>query len=177
MFLVINATFALYNPSRFRKNLLERIKKLITTNDDNIIDEKLKYDINREAAKLSTLSSGKINKYEYLTGEEVRPFSRKHQIKQAKFAYSPVGKALKKQTEKQVRALKFLELSNQKYELKEIQGISPKSMLNDLIINHLKDIIKLQDITKRMIYIIIQNAEKVIVLLNIFCFLFSKRYT
>ena len=42
MFLVIDATFALYNPSRFRKNLLERIKKLITTSDDNIIDKKTK---------------------------------------------------------------------------------------------------------------------------------------
>ena len=37
--------------------------------DDQIEDEKLQYDINREAAKVSALSSGKMNKYEYLTGE------------------------------------------------------------------------------------------------------------
>ena len=36
--------------------------------DDQIRDERLQYDINKEAAKISTLSSGKINKYEYLTG-------------------------------------------------------------------------------------------------------------
>ena len=38
------------------------------TTDDKIRDEKLKYNINREAAKISSLSSGKIDKYEYLTG-------------------------------------------------------------------------------------------------------------
>ena len=37
---------------------------------DQIRDEKLRYDIKREAAKMSTLSSGKIHKYEYLTGED-----------------------------------------------------------------------------------------------------------
>ena len=41
--------------------------------DDQIRDKKLQYDINREAAKISVLSSGKINKYEYLTGEEILP--------------------------------------------------------------------------------------------------------
>ena len=41
------------------------------TIDDKVINEKLQYNINREAAKISTLSSGKINKYEYLTGEEI----------------------------------------------------------------------------------------------------------
>ena len=40
------------------------------TIDDQIRDEKLQYDINREAAKILALSSGKIDKYEYLTGEE-----------------------------------------------------------------------------------------------------------
>ena len=40
---------------------------------DMIINEKLEYDINREAAKISALSSGKIDKYEYLTSEETLP--------------------------------------------------------------------------------------------------------
>ena len=40
---------------------------------DQIKDEKLQYDINREAPKTSALSSGKIHKYEYLTGEEILP--------------------------------------------------------------------------------------------------------
>ena len=39
------------------------------TIDDQIEDEKLQYNINREAAKILALSSGKMNKYEYLTGE------------------------------------------------------------------------------------------------------------
>ena len=42
--------------------------------DNEIIYEKLQYQINREAAKISSLSSGKINKYEYFTGEEILPF-------------------------------------------------------------------------------------------------------
>ena len=43
------------------------------TIEDRIKDEKLQYDINREAAKLSALLSGKIDKYEYLTGEDILP--------------------------------------------------------------------------------------------------------
>ena len=39
--------------------------------DDKIRDEKLQYDINRKAAKISALSSGIIDKYEYLTSEEI----------------------------------------------------------------------------------------------------------
>ena len=54
------------------------------TIDDQIRDKKLQHDINRETAKISTLSSGKINKYEYVTGEEILPFKQKQIIKQAK---------------------------------------------------------------------------------------------
>ena len=43
------------------------------TLDDKIKDEKLQYNINRETTKISTLSSGKIDKHEYLTGEEILP--------------------------------------------------------------------------------------------------------
>ena len=43
------------------------------TNNDKIRDEKVQFDVNREAAKISALSSGRINKYEYLTGEEILP--------------------------------------------------------------------------------------------------------
>ena len=60
-FLVVEATIASNNPSRFRQNLLERIKKLIMTNDDKIRVEKLEYDINKEAVKISAISSGKID--------------------------------------------------------------------------------------------------------------------
>ena len=68
------------------------------TIEDQIRDEKLQYDINREAAKISGLSSGKIDKYEYLTGEEILPSDQQQIIEQAKFTYSPLGKAFLKQT-------------------------------------------------------------------------------
>ena len=68
------------------------------TIEDQIRVEKLQYDINREAAKISALSSGKIDKYEYLTGEEILPSNQQQIIEQAKFTYSPLGKACKKQT-------------------------------------------------------------------------------
>ena len=69
------------------------------TIDDKIRDEKLQYDINREAAKISALSSGKIDKYEYLTGEEILLSDQRRVIEQVKFTYYPLGKTLYKQTE------------------------------------------------------------------------------
>ena len=66
------------------------------TNNDKIIDEKLQYNINRETAKISTLSSGKINKYKYLTDEEILPSDQSRIIEQAKFTYSPLAKAFEK---------------------------------------------------------------------------------
>ena len=77
-----------------------------------IRDEKLQYDINREAAKIPALSSGKIDKYEYLTGEEILPSNQQQITEQAAFTYSPLGKTFKKQTktiedqgEKQIKAI------------------------------------------------------------------------
>ena len=68
------------------------------TVDDKIRDEKLHYDIIREAAKISALSSGKINKCEYLIGEKILPSDQRRIIEQAQFTYSPHCKALEKQT-------------------------------------------------------------------------------
>ena len=92
------------------------------TIDDQIKSEKLQYDINREAAKISALSSGKFDKYEYLTGEKIFPSNKQQIIEQAKFTYSPFGKAFEKQTktiedqgEKQIKAIqdnKQLQLIN-----------------------------------------------------------------
>ena len=62
------------------------------TTDDKIRDEKLQYDIHREAAQISALSSGKIDKYEYLTHEEILPSTQRQIIVQAKFTYSPLRK-------------------------------------------------------------------------------------
>ena len=77
------------------------------TNDDRTRDEKRQYDINRETTKLSTLTPSEIDKYEYLTGEEILPCNRRQIIAPANFTYSRLGEALQKQTEKQIDALKI----------------------------------------------------------------------
>ena len=87
------------------------------TINNQIRYKKIQYDINREAAKISALSSGEIRKYEYLTGEDTLSSNQQQIIEQAKFTYSPLGKAFEKQIKtiegqgkKQVDALKVLEL-------------------------------------------------------------------
>ena len=89
------------------------------TIDDQIRDEKLQYDANGEAAKISALSAGKIRKYECLTGEDILPSNQQQTIEQAKFTYSPLGKAFEKQIKtiedqgkKQVDALENLKDQN-----------------------------------------------------------------
>ena len=73
------------------------------TIDDQIRDEKLQYDINREAAKISALPSGKNDKFEYLAGEEILPSNQKLIIEQANFTYYPLDKAF----EKQIKTIKY----------------------------------------------------------------------
>ena len=97
------------------------------TIDDKINVEKLQYVIKREAAKISALSSGKIDKYEYLTGEEILPSDQSRIIEQAKFTYSPLNKAFEEQIEtiedqgiKQVEALKALK-PEESWELETIK--------------------------------------------------------
>ena len=62
---------------------------------------------------LSALSSGKIDKYEYLTGEEILPSDQRRIIEQAKFTYSPLGKAFGKKL-----ALEVLKTNTQKLTIK-----------------------------------------------------------
>ena len=100
------------------------------TINDQMRDEKLRYDINREAAEISALSSGKVHKYEYLTGEDILPSNQQQIIEQTKFTYSPLGKAFDKQIKtiedqgkKQVEALKDLKPKEQ---TKAIKGIFPE---------------------------------------------------
>ena len=70
-FLVNDTTLQSDNHLHFSKNLLKLIQKKTMTIDGQIKVEKIQYNINREAAKISALLSGKINKYEYLKGEEI----------------------------------------------------------------------------------------------------------
>ena len=67
------------------------------TIDDQIRDEKLQFDINRKAAEISAWWSGKIHKYEYLTGKDILPSNQQQIIEQEKFTSSPLGKAFEKQ--------------------------------------------------------------------------------
>ena len=67
--------------------------------DDKIIDEKIQLDINREAAEISSLSSGKIDKDKYITGtgKEILPFHQSRILQQANSSYSPLGKEFERQ--------------------------------------------------------------------------------
>ena len=125
------------------------------TIQDQIKDKKLQYDINREAAKISALSSCKLDKYEYLTGEEILPSNQQQIIQQAKFNYSPLRKALEKQVktikdqgEKQVVALESLKDSDKK--LTSIKDFIPTENLNPEIINEIK---RIEEMEKRLIEI------------------------
>ena len=122
------------------------------TIEDQIKDGKLQYDINTEAAKISALSSGKLDKYEYLAGEEILPSNQQQIIQQAKFNYSPLGKAIEKQIktiqdqgEKQVVALETLKPPDRK--LPPIKDLIPTKNLNPEII---KEIEKIEEIEKRL---------------------------
>ena len=111
------------------------------TIDDQIRDEKLQYNINREAAKISALSSGEIHKYDYLTGEDILPSNKQQIIEQAKFTYSPLGKAFEKQIkaiedqgQKQGDDLKDLK---PKEEIKPIENKSNNQSRATIIFNDL----------------------------------------
>ena len=105
------------------------------------------------------LSSSKLDKYEYLTGEEILPSNQQQIIQQAKFTYSPLGKTLEKQRktikdpgEKQVVALESLKDSDKK--LPPIKDFIPTENLNPEVINEIK---RIEEIEKnidrnRMVY-------------------------
>ena len=119
------------------------------TINDQIRDEKLQYDINREAAKILALSSGKIHKYEYLTGEDILPSNQQQIIEQARFTYSPLGKAFEKQIktiedqgQKKVEPLESLKQKEQTKLIEDKSNNHSKASIifNDLI-NKRKEII------------------------------------
>ena len=59
-----------------------------------IMQNEAQFDLDRKAAKISALSSNNLDKYEYLTGEDLglKPST----VEQAKFEYSPLGKIFNK---------------------------------------------------------------------------------
>ena len=70
--------------------LTEQVKIL----DDKIKANKAQNDLDREAAKISALSSGELEKYEYVTGEDLG--YKLDIVQKAKFEYSPLGKVFNK---------------------------------------------------------------------------------
>ena len=82
-------------PSDLEK-IFSTYNKIMASNDQTR-DEKLQYDIIRKVAEISALSSGKIDKYGWLTGNEILMSNQRQVIEQAKFTYSPLGKAFEKQ--------------------------------------------------------------------------------
>ena len=109
----------------------------------------MQYNINREEAKILALLSGRIDKYEYLAGEEILPSNQRQIIEQDMFSYSSLGKAFQKQTKKQVGVIEPLDFCNKKNELKQIQGIFPQNLMNNLIYANLKEIVKFQDVIRK----------------------------
>ena len=130
------------------------------TIEDKIKDEKLQYDINREATKISALLSGKIDKYEYLTGEEILASNQQQIIEQAKFTYPPLGKAFEKQTktiedqgEKQIKAIQYnkeqsVNINNDDYKNKLL--ISKEGEIFKVIYNKRLD--KIEELNKKIDY-------------------------
>ena len=104
------------------------------TIDDKITDEKLQYNIKKEPAQISTLSSGKIDKYEYLTGVKILPPDQRRAIEQTNYIYSPLEKAYEKQikriehaAEKQTKYLQTLKTDQR---LKSVGDLFSKVMFN-----------------------------------------------
>ena len=116
--------------------------------NDQIRDEKLQYDINRKTARMSALLSGNIQKYEYLTGEDILPSNQQQIIDQAKFTYSPLGKAFEKklktiegQGNKQVDALKNLKLKEETKPIEDKPNNQQKvTIIFDELINKRKEL-------------------------------------
>ena len=118
--------------------------------DDKIKDEKLEYNIDREATKISVLSSGKTDRYEYVTGEGILPSNHSRITEQAKFTYSPLGRTFEKQIKtieeqgkKQVKALILEPKENQ--ELKKIEGLFLKNMRTDKVKKEIDEIRKWEE--------------------------------
>ena len=91
--------------------------------DDKIKANKTQYDIDREAAKRFALSSGELEKYEYLTGEDLG--YKPDVIQKAKFEYSPIGKVFNKGLDESDKKEGLLK------RLKNIEGKN-KQQLNEI---------------------------------------------
>ena len=102
--MTVDSALPANDPLRFRKKSFRSFIKTKLTDEIKILNDKIKanqaqYDLDREAAKLSALSSKELDKYEYLTGEDLGYKPRV--VEQAKSKYSPLGKVFNKGLEKE----------------------------------------------------------------------------
>ena len=87
-----------YNLRRtyYKMSISEKIKTI----NNKFGRNKAQHNLDRQTTKISTLSSGNVRKYDFLTGNDVLP--QKDLLEKAatmkRFEYSPLGKELKKQT-------------------------------------------------------------------------------
>ena len=108
------------------------------TINDQIGDQKLKHDINREVAKISALTSKNFHKYKYLTGKAILPSNQQQTIEQAKFTYSPLGEAFGKQ-------IKTIEDQGKKLTIED--AIPKNALIND---EAKKELDKIKEIEKNV---------------------------
>ena len=111
----------------------------------------IQYDVNKEAVKISALS-GKLDKYEFLTGQEILLSDQIKITEKANFIYSPLGKTFLKtikttedQHIKQVETLKALKSEENKEDIKSIEEIFPKGFRNYEIKNEIYEIKKWEE--------------------------------
>ena len=101
------------------------IKEQVKILDNKIRLNQAQYDLGRQNAKISALNSGELDKYEYLTGEDLG--YKPDLVQKAKFEYSPLGQVFNKgleKDEKQESLLKRLKNIEDKTnnQLKEDKG-------------------------------------------------------
>ena len=127
--------------------LTEQLKIL----DDKIKSNKAQYDLDREAAKISALFSKDLEKYEYLTGEDLG--YKPDVIERAKFEYSPLGEAFNKVFKKDDKNKIVIKHDNDlvynsvhnfnKYSVSSFNETSSNDSKFDTINNFYKDLLKL----------------------------------
>ena len=128
--------------------------------DDKIKTNKAQYDLDREAAKISALSSKNLEKYEYLTGEDLG--YKPDVIQRAKFEYSPLGEAFNKVFKKDDKNKKVIKHDNDLvYNSIRFIMVYKFISFNDMINKFYKDLLKLNDVKSQ-----IKIQSKITVLKN-----------
>ena len=133
------------------------------TINDQIRNEKLQYDINKEAAKISALTSKNFQKHKYFTGEDILPSNQQQIIEQAKFTYSPLGKVFEKQIktiedqgEKQIKAIQdqgqVKSIKKYGYDAEDTSFISKQKKIFNELVDKRRE--KIADLVKKVIVMI-----------------------